>query len=79
MEIPVVVLGLALQDALGMAFGVCVILWAIWCVYRWEIKPGREARRHRAQKHIEAMHRKHWEQLRYTKRKESNAASRVQQ
>jgi uncharacterized membrane protein YfcA len=79
MEIPVVVLGLALQDALGMAFGVCVILWAIWCVYRWEIKPGREARRQRAQKHIEETHRKHWEQLGGTKRKESNNARRVQQ
>jgi len=55
MEIAIVVFGMGLQDALGMAFGVCVILWAVYCLYQWEIKPDRESRRHRAQKEIEVM------------------------
>lgn len=70
MGISVVVLALSAQDALGMAFGVGVILWSVWCLYQWEIKPGREARRQRAQKHIEELHRKHREQLKGTKRKQ---------
>jgi uncharacterized membrane protein YfcA len=70
MEIAIVVFGMGLQDALGMAFGVCVILWAVYCLYQWEIKPDRESRRHRAQKQIEAMHRKHRAHLRGSKRKE---------
>lgn len=61
MEISVVVLALSLQDALGMAFGVCLILWSIWCLYQWEIKPNKEARKRRAHAHLEEMHRKHWE------------------
>jgi len=74
MEIPVVVLALSLQDALGMAFGVCVILWSIWLLYQWQIKPNREARRRRAHQHIEEMHRKHWKQLARKKPKEPNDA-----
>ena len=70
MEIPVVVLALSLQDALGMAFGVCVILWSIWRLYQWEIKPNREARRRRAHEYIEEMHRKHWKRLGRKKPKE---------
>jgi len=76
MEIAIVVFGMGLQDALGMAFGVCVILWAVYCLYQWEIKPDRESRRHRAQKEIEVMHRKNRERLGRPKRKESNDARR---
>jgi hypothetical protein len=66
MKAATAVLGLGLQDGLGIMFGVAVILWAIWCLYQWQIKPNREARRHRAQKQIEEMHRLHWRQLRRT-------------
>ena len=71
-EIPIVVLGLSLQDALGMAFGGGVLLWSIWYAYRWEIKPNREALKRRADEHREEMHRKHWEQLRSAEPKHPN-------
>jgi hypothetical protein len=64
MESATAVLGLGLQEGLAMMFGTGVIFWAIWCLYQWEIKPNREAKRHQAQKQIEAKHRIHWQQLR---------------
>lgn len=76
MDVSVVVLGLSLQDVLGAAFGVSIIVWAVWCLYEWEIKPGRRAQRRRAQKHLEEMHRKHWEQLGIKGSREAKRKSR---
>ena len=53
-----------IQEALGMAFGLVLIVWSIWCVYRWGIKPDRDQRRQDALHATEEMHRNHWDRLR---------------
>ena len=53
----------AVDEILGMAFGICVTLLSIWLAYQWAIKPEREARRHQAEKNVEDRHRNHWRQL----------------
>ncbi|MGH9908292.1 MAG: hypothetical protein ACRD8U_22235 [Pyrinomonadaceae bacterium] len=58
-----VVLGLSLQDALGAAFAICVLIWAVERAYEWIIKPEREARSRRAEERREEMHREHWKEL----------------
>jgi hypothetical protein len=75
MATSIVVLGLALQDALGAAFGLLVVVWAMWCTYRWEIKPDREARRQRANEHIEKLRHMHRQQLGRTDVQRANAPS----
>ena len=57
-------IGLAIQEALGIAFGLAVIVWSFWLVYRWAIKPDRDRRTQDALHATEEMHRNHWEHLR---------------
>ena len=56
-----VVLFIALLDALGLAFAGLVLLSSLWIAYQWIIKPDREARERRAQEFREEIHRTHWE------------------
>ena len=56
-----VIVFLGVQDAMGMAFGIAVILWSVWLVYYWAIKPDREGRRRLADQLREEMHKRHWE------------------
>lgn len=58
-----VVLALSFEEALGMAFGICIILWSVWLLYQWELKPNRESRRKQAREYIEEMHRAHRKRL----------------
>jgi hypothetical protein len=53
----------AVDEILGMAFGGCVTLFSIWLAYQLAIKPERQVRRERAEKSIEDLHRRHWQQL----------------
>jgi hypothetical protein len=71
---PLVVL-LSVQDTLGAAFGVLVILWSVWLVYYWAIKPEREARRRRADLLMEQMHEQHWKQLKTLGKRRANPSS----
>ena len=57
-------IGLAIQEILGIAFGLAVIVWSCWLVYYWAIKPDRERRRQDALHATEEMHRDHWDHLR---------------
>ena len=57
-------IGLAIQEALGVAFGLLVTVLSFWLVYRWAIKPDQERRRHEALHITEEMHRNHWDHLR---------------
>ena len=57
-------LGLDLGEALGVAFGACLVMLSLWLLYHWAIKPERESRRRNAWRAIEEMHRNHWEHLR---------------
>lgn len=57
-------IGLAIQEALGVAFGLAVIVWSFWLVYKWAIKPDRERRRQNTLHAFEEMHRIHWDHLR---------------
>ena len=52
------------SEALGMAFALVVICFSVLLVYRWGIKPDREARRLRAEEWIEQMHLRHWKKWR---------------
>ena len=57
-------IGLAIQEALGVAFGFVLIMLSCWLVYKWAIKPERDRRRQEAWHITEEMHRNHWDHLR---------------
>jgi len=56
--------GLDMGEALGVAFGACLVMLSLWLLYHWAIKPERESRRRNAWRTIEEMHRNHWEHFR---------------
>jgi hypothetical protein len=64
-----VVLLLGLQEALGAAFGICIIVWSVALAWGWIIKGEREERRRQIQKLREETHRKHWQQVMDTRQR----------
>lgn len=51
-------LGFATEEMAGIAFGAAIIVFSMWRVYMWVIKPEREMRRQQAWTAIEEMHRR---------------------
>ena len=57
-------LGLGIEETLGCAFGVGVLVLSFWLVYQWAIKPERALRRQKARAAIEEIHRNYRDERR---------------